>query len=180
MKQSKQGQAEHIFSDLIPGAAIIIISYLILSIAHIDVYDGLDKQLHERDMHARTQRNMITYLGTTATIQKEPSQIWQLIANGQPSTVDPRNVPGMEYGNYKEDYSTIETTASTIFQPLFNHDAWQLIITYPDYETQIHHQPNYAHLCQVNLEGTPDTITINLPGKQPTSITLHYCITHET
>lgn len=134
----KKGQAEHLFSDAIPGILFILFGVLLITFVNPDAYEGLNKAIDERMSQAYAERQLIAYLQTPVMIGQEKIFLWQAILGGRQSLEESRvGVLGDYRTSYTLDYSVVEDLAWKVFpsvSPSYENTffLWSLRVRYDD------------------------------------------------
>jgi len=179
LKAFKKGQAEHIFSDLLPGALFILIGIFIINLTYSNVREETQNKLDAQIFDTYVERQLLQFLQTSLPFQGTPTEIFKLISDakdrgGLRSAGELDADRGMFFGNYY----LIEQHAYDIFGQLLGNDFWYLIVRYPSlpYEVEINYQAGFADTCIIRHEGHVSSKQLLLPLEEPIKIEMYYCV----
>jgi hypothetical protein len=178
---SKKGQAEHIFSDALPGIALIFLGVIIIQVVHADVYEGLDRRVEQQITHAGAERQLVALLDTELPFEKTTLPFWQIVLEGRYALEHPikdsRSPPF-----FYDDYEIIEKYPADVFDQIYKKDKfmlWYLLLRYDGFEeVWVGNAESLQDSCSRAYEAyTLDVVTFKIPDQHGHSVDveLHYC-----
>lgn len=187
---SKKGQAEHIFSDALPGIALIFLGVIIIQVVHADVYEGLDRRVKQQTTHAAAQRQLVALLDTELPFEKTTLPFWRILLEGRYALEHPikeSRFPPFFY----DDYEIIEKYPADVFDQIYKKDKfinlrekltftlWYLLLRYDGfYVIWVGNAGFLQDDCsQAYGAYTLDVVTFKIPDQNGHSVDveLHYC-----
>ncbi len=176
---SKKGQAEHIFSDALPGIMLVILGIIILSIIRGGSSGDLQRSIHEKILSSYTEKQLLEYLETRVSFQGGKKEIWQIISSKDVTIKNPTELNGAfgNYGIFSGDSAVTIISASDAFIPLFENAPWNLVAKYDDlpYTVQVqHYGSDPIGECKA-LHGIIGNAQVMIPGEKKVTLELTYC-----
>ena len=170
----KKGQPEHIFSDAIPGIILVFIGVIVISVAHTDVYDGLQKNIDERVYEKYAERQLVEYLESEIEFRGETKKIWEVIVLGENEVKKTSEIGSSGFGMesiFLEDYVVLESFAFEVFDEVIGNGLWYIIVDYIDLEENV--EMGHAGECG-RMHGRLDKVSLDIIGS--VEVSLQYCI----
>ena len=181
MLKTRRGQAEHIFSDVLPGIALILLGVFIIQIVHADVYEGLDRRIHEQTAHALAERQLTELLETPLLFENQRLPFWRILLEGRYALEHPVKDSWSSLFFY-DSYAVIESYPPDVFSRLYQKDdwtLWYLLLRYDGIDDAwMGNAESLQDSCSKAYEAySLDVVTYHLPDTDGHSVDveLHYC-----
>ena len=181
-KTNRAGQAQHFFSDAIPGILIIFFGLVVFS------YFSPSQQNYEERLVTTPlnenygERQLYQFLETRIAVGDEYKEAWEILAEApQKNTVKgPSELTGIgfySYGILHGESLVAQDYAYRVFDSLFTKGFWYLILHYHDlpYDVEIVYNPDFLDRC-ARSGGRDYSASAHVPGEHAMDVTLHYCI----
>ncbi len=178
----KKGQPEHIFSDAIPGIALIIIGVIIISVTYDDAREKSKRELNTKIVNSHAERQILQLLQTKLDINGESREIWKIIqdAKDNQGLKSPTELSGSGfslYGMFFGDYRVLDEYATNTFERLFGQGKWFMLVHYNElpYDVSIGYNPLFVDDC-TRMNGIEKSTSVEVPGEKLITTELHYCL----